>query len=546
MSAPALDEDLDLDVDVVVVGAGPVGLIASLKLAQLGWRVCCVERQPSAYGRPRAVGLDSESMRTLQSIGVAEDQLAISGVAGSYIWYNASGEVLLKFPPPVGLSGWPTVNICQPDTEALLSRHADNTASITLTRGVEVVTVREDADGVSVDLRRTGTEESAGSVRGRYVVGCDGAHSTVREHLGTRIDDQGFFYDWYIVDVILDQDTGLGTDMLQVCSPARPTTLVAGGPGRRRWEFMLLPGETKEAIDTEDNAWQLLETWGVNPGNARIERRAVYTFQARFADSWNRGRSLIAGDAAHQVPPFAAQGLNSGVRDVANLSWKLDLVLRGVSPQSLLDTYTVERREHVRHAIELSVELGKVICILDEAQAAERDRAMLPFAGDPAAALPVVSEPRYVRGVVSRDDSGASVPPAGTLTPQFQVRGHTGTGLFDDVCGSGSTLLALSQPALEPALAQRFSDIGGRVVVLRAPGSTLEQDNEVEDLTGGYTKELQRLGAAATLHRPDGYYFGSSATTDVVADLVEEFVRAVTGTEDRSTQAQISGTSGNE
>lgn len=526
MSAP------DVDVDVVVVGAGPVGLIASVKLARLGWRVCCVERQPLAYGRPRAVGLDSESMRTLQSIGVAEDQLAISGVAGSYIWYNANGEVLLKFPPAEGISGWPAVNICQPDTEALLSRHADNMPSITLTRGVEVVTLHEDDSGVTVELRRTGTGEPAGSLRGRYVVGCDGAHSMVREHLGAHIDDKGFFYDWYIVDVILDEDTGLGTDMLQVCSPARPTTLVAGGPGRRRWEFMLLPGETKEAIDTEENAWRLLERWGVNPSNARLERRAVYTFQAQWADLWNRGRTLIAGDAAHLVPPFAAQGLNSGVRDVANLSWKLDLVLRGSSPPSLLDTYTAERREHVRHAIELSIELGKVICILDEAKAAERDRAMLPFAGDPAAALPVVSEPRYVRGVVSRDKAGAPLPPAGTLAPQFRVRGSTGTGLLDDVCGTGSTLLASSQPALETALAQRFSEVGGQIITVRAPGSTLEKPNEVEDLTGGYLNELERLGAVATLHRPDGYYFGSSASPDTVADLVEEFVRAVTHTDD--------------
>src|SRR6185437_6752180 len=121
------------------------------------------------------------------------------------------------------------------------------------------------------------------------------------------------------------------------CDPRRPTTLVSGGPGRRRWEWMLLPGETPEQMADPETVWALLAESGISRDDVVLERHAVYTFRARWAARWREGRLALAGDAAHQMPPFAGQGMCSGLRDAANLAWKLDLVLGDRTPPSLLD-----------------------------------------------------------------------------------------------------------------------------------------------------------------------------------------------------------------
>jgi 2-polyprenyl-6-methoxyphenol hydroxylase-like FAD-dependent oxidoreductase len=195
----------------------------------------------------------------------------------------------------------------------------------------------------------------------RFVVGCDGANSFVRPHLGASVTDLGFFFDWLIVDVIPHRPAVWTPLNVQICDPARPTTLVSGGPGRRRWEFMRLPGEPIEELNSEDTAWRLLAPWGVTPDNAALERHAVYRFQARWVDTWRHGRLLLAGDAAHQMPPFAGQGMCSGLRDATNLAWKLDLVLAGRAPAGVLDTYPSERIPQVQAMIDFSMELGRVI-----------------------------------------------------------------------------------------------------------------------------------------------------------------------------------------
>ena len=210
-------------------------------------------------------------------------------------------------------------------------------------------------------------------------MGCDGANSTVRTLLDVPMTELGFFYDWLIVDVVLHDDRVFDPTNVQICDPARPTTVVSGGPGRRRWEFMRLDHETLDEL--ESRAWELLEPWDVRPDNATVERRAVYTFAARFAERWRCGRVLLAGDAAHQMPPFAGQGMCAGIRDAANLAWKLDHVLTGAAPDALLDTYDQERLPSARHAIEFSIELGKIICVPDPEAAAARDEAMAPLVG---------------------------------------------------------------------------------------------------------------------------------------------------------------------
>ncbi len=240
-------------------------------------------------------------------------------------------------------------------------------------RGVRCVDLDDGSDGVTLTVETDGGGRRD-TVRARFVVGCDGANSTVRDLVDVGVTDLGFFYDWLIVDLVLHEPRVFDPINVQICEPSRPTTMVSGGPGRRRWEFMRLPHETVDELDDEAKAWQLLEPWDVTAENATLERHAVYRFQARWADRWRTGNVLLAGDAAHQMPPFAGQGMCSGLRDAANLAWKLDLVLNGTAPVELFDAYELERSENVRAVIDFSMALGKVICITDPDEAAAARR----------------------------------------------------------------------------------------------------------------------------------------------------------------------------
>ncbi|HML00156.1 MAG TPA: FAD-dependent monooxygenase, partial [Acidimicrobiales bacterium] len=277
------------------------------------------------------------------------------------------------------------------------------------------------------------------------------------------------------------------------------TTVVCGGPGRRRWEFMRLPHETIDQLTEERIAWELLAPWDVHPGNARLERHAVYTFRARYAEHWRAGRVLLAGDAAHLMPPFAGQGMCAGIRDVANLAWKLDLALTGHAPDDVLDSYEQERLPHARAAIEFSIELGKVICVLDPQEAAARDEAMSAAVGpEPLEAPPF---PGITEGVVR-----AGSPGAGVFIAQPAVDGS----LFDDVYGVGWRLISLGQGGapIDPATHKWFESIGGKCVALR----------RCDDLGGPWS---EAPGATHVLQRPDFYVYGSASRETGASALLD-------------------------
>jgi len=284
---------------------------------------------------------------------------------------------------------------------------------------------------------------------------------------------------------------------------------VSGGPGRRRWEFMRLPGEDLAELINEATAWRLLAPWGLTRDNATLERHAVYTFQARWVDEWRRGRLLLAGDAAHQMPPFAGQGMCSGIRDAANLAWKLDLVLREQAPESILDTYASERAIQVRATVEFSIELGKVICVPDPAVAAARDAAMVAAAQD-RGPTPPLPAPSLGPGLLGDD------PLAGHLCVQGEVVHAGRRGLFDDVVGRGFTLLSPAGDPLRglaPELQVFFASLGG-IGAHVAPGGP------VEDLHGHYGRWFGDHGVGVALQRPDFHLFGTAPTIDGAARLV--------------------------
>lgn len=488
------------DADVAIVGYGPVGSALAILLAQRGRTVIVAEKWPQPYPLPRAVHFDHEVGRILQACGIAEGVREISEPADIYEWRNGTGTPLLRFGQSGdGPSGWPASSMFnQPALEQLLDRRARQ-LGVEVRRGVTVTGLEQLEDHVVL-------EASGGDTLGAsYVVGCDGANSAVRGLADLAVTDLGFFYDWLIVDVVLREARTFDPINLQICDPARPTTAVSGGPGRRRWEFMRLPQETRDELDAEARAWELLSAWDVHPGNARLERHAVYTFNARYSQQWRSGRVFLAGDAAHLMPPFAGQGMCAGLRDAANLAWKLDLVLGGHAGDALLDTYEAERLPSAKAAIDFSMELGKVICVPDPEEAAARDEAMAAQVGSEPAAMPGL--PTIASGLIE-----AGSPHAGAHLVQGCDHGRR----FDDLHGHGWRLVTVASGGDQIGQAERswFESIGGRIVPLVDPDPM-------------FVEWFRRHDTTWALQRPDFYLYGTATTTERATSLLGSLQRVL-------------------
>jgi FAD binding domain len=348
----------------------------------------------------------------------------------------------------------------------------------------------------------------------------------VRQAIGSTQEDRGFEADWLVIDVLPHEGVTLDIPpAAQYCNPTRPTTIVPAGvkDGRyfRRWEFMRLPHETREALEHEHVAWDLLAPW-VTREQASIVRHKVYTFRSLLADTWRKGRLLIAGDAAHVMPPFMGQGMCAGLRDDWNLAWKLNLVLDGKADDTLLDTYQPERRPHVSDVIDLSMYLGKIICIPDAEQAAARDAAF--FSGE---ALPPPPFPSLTDGVLRRNAGGAVASPAGLLSPHGTVRNGNVQGRFDEVAGLGFVMVSRSAAAAQVlGTRQRafLDSLGARHVVIAAEGTDLGPAALV-DLDCKFIPYMARHGIDTMLIRPDFYLYGAVAQAGDVNQLVDDLAR---------------------
>ncbi|MDQ2902764.1 MAG: bifunctional 3-(3-hydroxy-phenyl)propionate/3-hydroxycinnamic acid hydroxylase [Ktedonobacteraceae bacterium] len=515
--------------DAVIVGYGPVGQMAAILLGQMGHRVSIFERWPHIYALPRAVHYDDEIARIFQLAGVTDQVLKVAEpVPDAYEWRNKDGEALLRLDWSVrGLSGWPVANFfAQPELQAVFDERLKSLPTVEVNQGWEVQEIAEQNNSVEVTAAQGHVGQAdewvvgktKKTVRARYLIGADGANSRVRQHMDTEVTDLGFAFDWLILDVIPHERREWKPMNWQLCDPVRPTTIVGGGPGRRRWEFMRLPGESIEELNTAETAWRLLEPWGITPDNATLERHVVYRFSARWADSWRQGRLLLAGDAAHLMPPFAGQGMCSGLRDAINLAWKLDLVLSEKASDAILDTYESERLLNVRQFIDFSVELGSIICITDPQAAAERDRRMIKVQEDQTAPPPIPNPPHKLGpGILRTDD-----PHAGVLFIQGQVE-YTGKhGRFDDVVGPGFCLLARGELAHILREGQReFLEAIGTHVLHLAESETTGSDTFV-DLEGRYSGWFEQNDCEAVLMRPDFYVFGAVRRMEEIPDLVAD------------------------
>ncbi len=515
--------------EVVITGAGPVGLLLAILLGKAGKQVVVVEKWPEIYDRPRAVTMDHEVARILASLGIdCDSDPDFENHKELYYWKNADLENLQIVDwKSLAPSGWHvTYWFNQPALEARLQAMARQIDSVTLLRGWTATGMTQDASGVTLQITETEMAPDAGSqeqqetgpetrvVRAGFLVGADGANSFVRESLGIDRVDKGYFFDWLILDMIPEPGFTCTPAQWQLCDPRRPTTIVPGGPGRRRWEFMVLPDEDPKSFAAPENAWRLLEPWGLTPENATLERSAVYRFQASWAERWVSDRCMIAGDAAHLMPPFAGEGMCAGLRDATALAWRLRGILDGVLPQDVLHSYESERMAHARHYIQFSQDLGEIICVSDPGKAAERDRKMM---ADLAA-----RDHAPITGDLVKLGPGAwceETPGAGELCPQGVVAFDGHEDRFDQAVGLGWFVVAVdrgTEALLSPAQLALLERLGGRLVSIGPAGA----GHAISARDSAYADWMAEIGQGYFILRPDFYV---AATASTAQDLSARF-----------------------
>ncbi|HEX7671759.1 MAG TPA: bifunctional 3-(3-hydroxy-phenyl)propionate/3-hydroxycinnamic acid hydroxylase [Polyangiaceae bacterium] len=472
------------EVDVLVVGLGPVGATLSCLLGRYGISTLAIDRAGSVLTHPRAIALDNEALRILQLAGLKEGAFAtvpipfvrmLSPDLGEFGRMNTNGET----------DGHrKLVTFYQPELEAALRASLSGHACVAVCLATRLVTLSEDAAGVQAVLV---DDAGAGrAIRAKYVVGADGASSFVRQALGLGFEGHTYGEDWLIVDARGVREPIDHVEFL--CDPARPTPHMVAPGGRQRWEFMLAPGETREAMEHPDKIRELLAPWG-RPEEMIIERTAVYRFHARVVSRFSVGRVFLAGDAAHVTPPFAGQGLVAGLRDASNLAWKLAWVLSGRAAGSILESYDVERRPHARAMIRLARHMGRLIMPTNRLRAGVthgmvKSMRLLPPVRALFDDMKAKPESRFRRGLFARGRGGSALR-RGSLLPQGRVRSPDGAVcLSDDAVGPHLAIIGFgADPAafLDAESASAFLAAGGRCVQIHASGQRSKAAGKMGD-----------------------------------------------------------------
>ncbi|MEM8936098.1 MAG: bifunctional 3-(3-hydroxy-phenyl)propionate/3-hydroxycinnamic acid hydroxylase [Pseudomonadota bacterium] len=505
--------------DVAIIGLGPVGGVAAILLAHQGLSVAVVEKEIDIHPLPRAVSMDGEVVRAFQAIGKGEELDALRQPIrpGERVGFQNSKRewIFSQEMETFSAVGWgPLRMFDQPEFDTYLRQVAGAHPNIHVLLGFKAASITQDANQVAIHAQSADGDDL--SLSAKYLIGCDGASSTVRRHIGAEWRDLGYNQDWLVVDVIAKNNADLPIETAQICDPARLTTYLCGKGSYRRWEFKLNDGETREEMLRETSILSLIDPWTPR-GTYEIRRTAVYQFHAVNAARWRDRRILIAGDAAHQTPPFLGQGMNAGIRDAINLAWKLPLVIRGDVNEKLLDTYPLERAAHAEDLVDWAVSIGKLMEFFTASEAASRSGAPAPE-----------KTPEKSAGY----GQGRTIPPL-----------REGLLLSDQVSNAGTTGYQIAQPIVKDRAGQEFRldealGAGFAIVARNAEEIGLSADSTIN--VGPISLKIVDLSVyslvrgefdhvfeteAAVIVRPDRFIFGHTTEELSLDALIEELTQ---------------------
>ena len=491
--------------DVAIVGFGPTGAIASGLLGKKGIRTFVCDKLHDVYDKPRAIALDHEILRVFQQMGVGELIKPFLEPFTDSVYYGVDGQIIKRMSTvaaPYPLSHTPSVVFTQPPVEKILREYAGSNPSVTIELGSTLTDLTQDANHATLYLQHDAGQTS--SVKAKFVIGCDGASSTVRSLAGIHLEDLGFDEPWLVVDVVVNERglAKLPTTSVQYCNPERPATYVIGPGKHRRWEISINSGEDPKEVATPEGTWKLLAPW-LTQEDGTLWRQASYRFHALVAEQWRNKRVFVAGDSAHQQPPFLGQGMCQGVRDAVNLCWRLEAVLNEGAPETLLDSYGAERKAHVTELTTRIKGIGKIITERDLSKARARDAKLLAECGGVVKPMPR----QDIQPALSVGLLGSIAHPArGTIFPQPLLNKPGGEkALMDDVYPAGWKVV-LSTTASDDFKSASRHDGLATLKVLKLGSSSFSEAEGVLD------QWFESHGVQAAIVRPDHYIYGVCKT----------------------------------
>lgn len=443
-SNPDIQPAVQHTAQVAIAGAGPVGLMIANYLGQMGVSVLLIEKLDSLIDYPRAIGIDDEALRAMQAVGLVDNVLPHTTPWHAMRFLTPKGRCFADIQPMTDEFGWSRRNaFIQPQVDGVLYEGLSRFPHVRCLFSREVEAFSQDSDGVTLNLQ--GSDGEHETVRADWLVACDGGASLIRRTLNIPFEGKTAPNQWIVIDIANDP---LATPHVYLCcDPVRPYVSAALPHGVRRFEFMVMPGETEAQLSEPDNMRKLLSKVLPDPDNVELIRQRVYTHNARIAERFRVDRILLAGDAAHIMPVWQGQGYNSGMRDAFNLAWKLALVVNGQAGELLLDSYQQERRDHAKAMIDLSVTAGNVLAPPKRWHGAVRDGISwllnyLPPVKRYFLEMRFKPMPQYRDGALLAEDEGKSSP-VGKMFIQPKVTLETGqVTLLDEVIGANFAIIA--------------------------------------------------------------------------------------------------------
>jgi 3-(3-hydroxy-phenyl)propionate hydroxylase len=506
-----------LDTQVAVVGAGPVGATVANFLGLYGVETVLIERCPQVIDYPRAVGMDDECLRSFQAVGLA-GELARDMIQNVPLrFFDARGHCFADVRPATREYGWSRRNIfLQPACERVLRSGLGRFPSVQTLLGHDVIRLRQDDLGVELEVLAPGDEHLR--IRAEYVVAADGGRSTVRDLLGVPLEGDTHPRKWVVIESETDPLDAPYTGLH--CDPARPYVSIRLPHGGRRWEFMLFPGEDNEEMLKPGKVRELLKPHVTDPARLNIIRARVYTHHSRIARRFTVGRVCLAGDAAHLMPPWAGQGMNTGIRDATNVAWKIAAVISKRADPGILASYDTERRPHAQAMIDLSTTLGRILSPTSRQVAAARDLAFRSVVWAPAVKTWILQMrfkpmPRYTDGLVVSGEDGRNSPVGRMFVQPLVETAHRQAVRLDDTLGSWFAVLGFGvDPAEYLTDAERDYLIRLGATLIKAIDSragrcqrtdTRQGTQVIEDLEGHLREWFTRYGTRFAVIRPDRY-----------------------------------------